>query len=153
MSRERGFTLIELMIVVVIIGILSMIAIPAYSDYVRRTRAAEAVAELSAMTVKLEQHFQDHRSYVGACASNSVAKPVTSTKGFDFPCVAANYTATGYLFEAVGKANMAGFTYSVQVTNNGAPVRSTTLTPAATTATGWVGNSACWVLRKGGDCS
>ena len=44
MNVEKGFTLIELMIVVVVIGVLSVIAIPIYADYVTRTQVLEAVA-------------------------------------------------------------------------------------------------------------
>jgi len=47
MHRDHGFTLIELMIVVAIIGVLSAIALPAYQDYVVRARASAALAEIN----------------------------------------------------------------------------------------------------------
>src|ERR1700682_5659303 len=66
--RARGFTLIEMMIVVGVIGILAAIAIPNYSDYVRRGKIIEATQRLSEARTKLEQWFLDNRTYVGGCA-------------------------------------------------------------------------------------
>ena len=66
--RMRGFTLLEMMIVVAIVGILAAIAIPNYSDYVKRGKIIEATQRLSEARTKLEQWFLDNRTYVGGCA-------------------------------------------------------------------------------------
>ncbi|MGM8933556.1 type IV pilin protein [Pseudomonas neustonica] len=68
-TRLRGFTLIEVMIVVVIIGILVSIAYPAYQDYVRRTRQADAQAQIMAFGSALERYRGKHFSYDGATLS------------------------------------------------------------------------------------
>ncbi len=57
MQRPNGFTLIELMIVVAIIGILAAIAIPAYSDYIVRSKVSEAVASLSACKTSVSEYI------------------------------------------------------------------------------------------------
>jgi len=140
MKVNSGFTLIELMIVVAVIGILMAIAIPNYNDYVMRSRITEATSALSDMRVRMEQYFQDNRTYVGAYAAGTVAPPPVNTNSFDFSTPAAP-DATTYVVEATGKGKMTGFRY--RVTQNG---RDTTAVPA-----GWSGaNGGCWVTSKSG---
>jgi len=66
-QQQQGFTLLELLVVLAIIGILSAIAIPAYRDYVIRGKIMEATSNLGDMRIKLEQFYQDNRTFVGAC--------------------------------------------------------------------------------------
>lgn len=150
MTRSRGFTLIELMIAVAIVAVLAAIAIPSYSEYIRRSRITEAVSALSGMRVKMEQFFQDQRTYVGACVAGTVAPPVTGLKYFTVAC--GNLSATTYTITATGGCpacaapdnSMTGFTFTI----NEANARQTTSVPA-----GWTLPAVnCWVTKKGGTC-
>ena len=70
MNAQKGFTLIELMIVIAIIGILAAIAIPAYQDYTIRARVSEAVTALSAAKATVSENIANNGGVIaaGACA-------------------------------------------------------------------------------------
>jgi type IV pilus assembly protein PilE len=140
-SSTRGFTLIELMIVVAIVAILASVALPAYNDYVIRGRIPEATANLSAAQVKMEQWFQDNRSYQsGSGTACGITLPTAGN--FDFSCTASSSTL--FKLTATGKNAMAGFVYTID--QDGTKTSQITYATWAATA------SNCWIVNKGGAC-
>lgn len=139
--QPRGFTLIEVMIVVAIVAVLAAVAVPSYREYVLRGQIPEATTRLATMQVQLEQFFQDNRTYVGAprCQNNT-----TDSRFFDFSCN-GTATAAGYTLTATGKGSMANFVFTIDQAN----ARTTASVPP-----GWAqpNPNTCWVSRKGGLC-
>lgn len=68
-SNSKGFTLVELMIVIVIVAIFAAIAIPGYQEYVRRATASQAMQEIQRVAEQLERHKARNFSYLGFNAS------------------------------------------------------------------------------------
>ncbi|MBP2700579.1 pilin [Photobacterium lucens] len=77
MKRQQGFTLIELMIVVAVIGVLSAIAIPAYQDYVKKGALASALSTATALKTPVEQYIADNGSFPADDATE-IKKPTFS---------------------------------------------------------------------------
>ncbi|TAN81355.1 MAG: pilus assembly protein PilE, partial [Gallionella sp.] len=108
------------------------VAFPSYSDYVTRGKLAEATSGLADGRVKMEQFFQDNRTYIGGTCP-------AATTYFTFAC--SNLTATTYTITATGADdNLSAFSYTIDETNTRA-----SNTPWGTSAT-------CWVINNGGAC-
>ena len=148
--HQRGFTLIELMITVAVIGILTAIALPSYSEYVRKSRRTSAISALAEAAQFMERNMTLYNCYnyssAGACVNQSGTAVALPTTWASLPAGSAMYTisflagtptATSYTLEAVPKtgtpqANDACGTF--KLTNTG--VRSVTGSPAASTCWG-----------------
>jgi type IV pilus assembly protein PilE len=77
MKSERGFTLLEVMITVAIIGILAAVAYPAYLDQMRKARRAQAQATLLNIAARQQQMLLDTRSYAASTDALHVTVPDT----------------------------------------------------------------------------
>ncbi len=151
MKKQTGFTLIEIMVVIIIVGILAAIAIPNFSEHITRSRIAQATSGLAERRARMEQFFQDNHTYYQAPGADPVANPAiaspacatdnSSSQHFDFTC--PNPTATTYTLIATGKGAMTGFTYTI----NQANVKATTAAQS-----GWSTSATCWITSKGASC-
>jgi type IV pilus assembly protein PilE len=142
-KRRPGFTLLEVMITVAIVGILASIALPMYYEQVMRSKIIDGTTKLLDFKGKIDGYFRDNRTYQ-AGAVCGVADPLVSPADyFQINCTAPS--ATTYVITATGIAakGMSGFVYRIDQTN----AKATPTVPA-----GWTSSGVCWVLRKDGSC-
>ena len=103
----KGFTLMELMITVAIVGILASIAYPGYQSQIQKTRRADAKAGLMELQNYMERFFTENNCYlINSCnGPNGPALPTprSGTSHYDYSFSAVD--ATSYVLQAVTKAN------------------------------------------------
>jgi type IV pilus assembly protein PilE len=151
MKRQSGVTLIELLVACAIVGILGAVAVPAYRDYIIRGKLTDAQAMLGATRVRLEQYFQDNRSFPAACGATATTLPpftLPTSQYFTYACAAGATAGQTYQLDAVGieAQGTGGFTFRI----DDQAVRSTVAVP---TAAGWsVPATNCWVVKKPSNC-
>ena len=103
-SKHKGFTLVELMIAVAIVGILVTIAVPSYSGAMQQSRRSVAMAELSSLVLFMERTYSENLSYQPGGTSPTlpfIASPKTGSDKFYDLTVAS--TATTYTLTATPK--------------------------------------------------
>jgi|APLak6261673822_1056097.scaffolds.fasta_scaffold06020_2 type IV pilus assembly protein PilE len=138
---QEGFSLIELIVTVTIIGILASIAIPSYTEHVRQGKIAEATSSLADFRIRIEQYFQDTRTYDGY--ADNLCTPTNGSpipaKYFTYSCVA---NATTFRITATGAANqdLDNFVYTIDQNNN------------KTSKYDGVEGVNCWITKRGGSC-
>lgn len=143
--KRNGFTLIELMIVVAVVGILTAIALPSYTSYINRGKITDAIAALADYRIKMEQYFQDNRNY--GTASGSCPVTVITSKYFVYTCLvgastpSVAYTATATSIAGALGAATGDYTYSLNESN----AKSTSKFKGAAVT------KSCWLIR-GGEC-
>jgi type IV pilus assembly protein PilE len=153
---DRGFTLIELMIVVVIVAILGAVALPSFLDSMRKSRRAEAFAALSAVQLAQERLRSNNAAYAGNLTAAPDATPPgprglglsDTTTGSLYTVALSDTSATGYTVSAVavaGKsqaADTACRTLAVRVT--GAQITYAGCDGCSLTSVDFAAANVCW---------
>lgn len=134
MKRNKGFTLIELMITVVVVGILATIAIPSYNGYVIKTNRTEGKALLMEVMQKEEKYYNERNNYTTTLTQLGYsASPIISEKGYYSVAAAVASTTDNIILQATPIGN--------QATDSDCGILILSSNGQKTTSTN---NSKCW---------
>lgn len=135
MKKWVGFTLVELLIVMVIMGILTAIAYPSYVNYIYRSHRSDALATLSQIQLILERCYSQYFSYSVACTAKP-SFPSTTPQGF-YSINVSNLGTSSYTLTATPIGMQVKDTTCSSISVNQANVRTATDNTGAS-------QSVCW---------
>jgi type IV pilus assembly protein PilE len=136
-KNSTGFTLIEHLIAIVITAILVTVAVPGYTQYLRRGWVLDGTQALAVYAQRLETSYESNGNY--GIAGCSVAAP-GATEQWSFNC-ALDVGGQGFVARVVGVGVMAGYTFTLDELGN----RVTTAFPSV------AGTRTCWLVQ-GTEC-
>ena len=138
-EKQLGFTLIELMITVAIVGILASIAYPTYQDSVMKSRRADVKGVLLGLANAMERHYTEISSYQGAAGSKSSPVDTGTAWIYSIPTETARfYTVT------ISVATASTYTLNAVPTGVQNGDKCGTLTLTHTGVKGFTGTGDCW---------
>ncbi len=129
---QQGFTLIELMIVVAIIGILAAIAVPAYQDYVTRAKFATMITAIDSLKLAISECLQNNAGAAGSCNTSA------QLGGITFPTAATMKYSGAVTVDATAGINFTG----TAVVNSATFILTPTL-PANASVVTWTQTGTC----------
>ncbi len=119
--KSKGFTLIELMVVVAIIGIIAAIAYPSYQGYIASSYQARVVADLKMCALALDRYYSNDFTYVAADTNNvcTLVSPADATgTSVQYNITYVTLTATNYVIKATPAGGSCGG-HCIQLTADG----------------------------------
>ena len=151
-GQRRGFTLIELMIAVAVVGILMAIAYPSFMDQVRKSRRADAVTALTAVQQAQERWRSNRSAFTNELTAAPNAAPAASA-GLGLPAL----SSSGYYDIAIASANATGYEASAVARSGTSQAADSNCTRlgvrmvggnlsygSGTTGLDWTDPSRCW---------
>ncbi|MCM8807492.1 MAG: prepilin-type N-terminal cleavage/methylation domain-containing protein, partial [Candidatus Omnitrophica bacterium] len=115
-NKKKGFTLIELMTVVIIVGILASVAVPLYRGQVKRAMAAEGAALLGSVRTAERVYYAEHGKYTDD--KTKLGIDTTGNKYFKDYTITLTGGGTGFIATTTGEGDAAGITVSIDQDGN-----------------------------------
>jgi type IV pilus assembly protein PilA len=142
--QQKGFTLIELMIVVAIIGILAAIAIPSYQNYTKKAKFTEVVQAVSPYKLGVETCYVDQISLAGCNGgSNGVPNDITAANGF-VTSITTTTTAVSATITVVSQ--------NIDSTNPTYILTATIPAAGSSASLNWTKSGTCTIFTSGAIC-
>lgn len=120
MNTRKGFTLVELMVVLAVLGILAAIAYPSYDEHLKKGRRAAAQAHLMEIAQQEQQYLLDARSYADNLAALSISTPSDVSAYYDIEVTASGGPPPTFTITATPKSGSAqGSDVTLTIDNTG----------------------------------